>query len=770
MLNIDFHSDGQSKNPAINHQKLIAYIHSGQLSQAEQMAYNLILLDQADFFAHKIYGSLLVQSERYQEAIASLEQAYTLKPEDTEILNNLGQAYYKLEQFDEALKYYNSALAQRSDFAECLNNKGMVLHALGRLNEAIDIYDRAIILRPKYLKAHNNRGAVLRDLKRYQEALASHDRALAIEPQNAEAHSLCGMVFQQLGQLHEALACQLRALAIQPNNPGIWVTLGLILSAKGMLTQALIAFDQALALNPRLSEAINNRGLILRALGRLSEARACFEKALIFKPCSVEALNNLAILQHQQGQLDSALETLNKALTFNPNHVSALINRSTVLRDMGQLDTALSDLAQAQTFEPDSVIACSNALFILNYHPDHSAETIFDAYREFDRRFGQPHRAAWLPHPNRPDPERRLRLGYVSPDFRGHSACHALEPLLTHHDRAHFELTAYAELTQEDALTAVYRRLVDHWVPTRGLSDDELAARIRADGIDILVDLAGHTANNRLGVFARRPAPVSVTWMGYGSTTGLSAIDYFLADATLAPEGSEALFAEQPWRLDRPLAIHRPVPEMGEVSPLPAHRRGYVTFGTLTRHVRINHRTLRTWATILQRLPGSRLVIDSKDFAAPSMQQRLTERFEALGIAPERLEIGYHSPPWDVLRGIDIGLDCFPHNSGVTLYETLYMGLPFITLADRPSVGRIGSTILTALGHPEWIAASETDYVERALALAADLDRLAALRAGLRAEMEHSPIRDEGGFVRSLERAYRRMWQLWCRTSIRHNS
>ncbi|NEV65427.1 glycosyltransferase, partial [Thiorhodococcus minor] len=284
-----------------------------------------------------------------------------------------------------------------------------------------------------------------------------------------------------------------------------------------------------------------------------------------------------------------------------------------------------------------------------------------------------------------------------------------------------------------------------HWVDTRGLSDAALAERIRADAVDILIDLGGHTANNRLGVFARKPAPVSVSWMGYGYTTGLSAIDYFLSDAIMAPAGSEHLFAEQVWRLSAPAGVYRPRAGMGEVSALPALERGYVTFGTLSRGVRINHRVVRAWSALLARLPGSRLVVDSKDFVSEPAQRGLRERFAAHGIGAERLEIGYHSPPWEVLRGLDIGLDCFPHNSGTTLLESLYLGVPFITLAGRPSVGRAGATVLHGVGHPEWVADSEEQYVDKALDLASDLGRLASIRAGLRDALESGPWCDEAG-------------------------
>ena len=391
-----------------------------------------------------------------------------------------------------------------------------------------------------------------------------------------------------------------------------------------------------------------------------------------------------------------------------------------------------------------------------------SGAEIFSAYRDYDERFARVHRAEWRVFGNIREPNRRLKIGYVSPDFRQHAAVHFLEPLLAHHDNRVVEVYAYAELNQEDAATARYKAYVEHWIPTCGLSDAALAERIRADGIDILVDLAGHTQRNRLQVFARKPSPISVSWLGYGYTTGMTAIDYYLTDEASAPVGSEALFAEQPWRLATPSYAYRPAAGMGPVGAIPASERGYVTFGTLTRAVRINHRSIRVWSAILKGVDGARLVIDSGNFRDPALQHALTEKFAAHGIKRTRLEIGFHSPPWDVLRGIDIGLDCFPHNSGTTLFETLYMGVPYVTLAGRPSVGRMGSSFLQGAGHPEWIAQTEEEYIEKAVALAADLPQLAALRFGLRDAMKASPLMDETGFARKVEAAYRAMWMIWC--------
>lgn len=601
--------------------------------------------------------------------------------------------------------------------------------------------------------------------QKYEEAESAALRFIELYPEHAFGWKLAGVIYFYLGRYKDSQDMLIRSIAINKDDPESISTLGNSLRQQSRIKEALECYNRSLEIDPEHSPALNGKGLCLMELNRSSEALEFFEKALEESPKQPEIYYNLGALLGKLGHLDEAVELHKKALELNPNSAEAYNNLGAALQDLGDIEAALAALEQATTLKPNSLSFFSNRLFALNYHPDKSAEDIFAIYQEFERRFSLPYHSSWHTHTNDRDPGRRLRLGYVSPDFGSHVISYHLEPLLANHDREQFEITAYAQRVDIDALTTQYRRLIDHWVPTAQLRDDALAERIRADGIDILVDLAGHTAGNRLGVFARRPAPVSVSWMGYGYTTGLTAIDYFLTDTIFAPSGCEHLFAERLWRLAPPVGVYRPVPGMGEPGPLPALESGTVTFGSLTRGIRINHRVIRVWSEILKRLPRSRIVFDNKSFATEAAQARLAERFAVHGIEPERLIIGYHSPPWDVLRSLDIALDCFPHNSGTTLVESIYMGVPLITLAERPSVGRAGSTVVSSVGHPEWIATTEAEYVEKAVALASDLERLATIRANLRAEFEASPWRDEVGFARRVEQAYRDMWRQWCATA-----
>lgn len=541
-----------------------------------------------------------------------------------------------------------------------------------------------------------------------------------------------------------------------------WKALGAALTQTGRIADSLIPMKKAASLSPRDAESHSNLGNTFKELGLPAEAEISCRRAIAIKPDYAEAYNNMGTALTDLGRLNDSIKSFRRALQLKPNYAEAHNNLATALKEMGQLDNAIAGYRRALHIKPDYISAYDNLLFTLNYHPDLTAEEIFRSYQEYDTLFGIPLRSTWRPFTNDKNPTRRLRIGYVSPDFRKHSSNSFLEPLLAGHDKTKIESYAYAELDKEDALTARYKNYVAHWIPCKHMSDEVLAEKIRSDQIDILVDLAGHTTGNRLAVFARKPAPVSLSTMGFGYTTGLSAIDYFVADEASIPEGCETLFSEQLWRIKTPAFPYLPTPGMGDVNDLPALQNGYITFGTLSRSVRINHRTIRVWAELLNKVPDSKLVIDSLNFKDAQMQEKLAVQFSAHGIARDRLVMGYHSPPWDLLRSIDISLDCFPHNSGTTLIESLYMGVPFITLADRPSVGRIGSVVLIGAGHPEWISNNETDYVDKTIKLASNLGQLSEFRTELRQHLKRTILRDASGFVGKMEDAYQQMWLRWC--------
>jgi predicted O-linked N-acetylglucosamine transferase (SPINDLY family) len=467
------------------------------------------------------------------------------------------------------------------------------------------------------------------------------------------------------------------------------------------------------------------------------------------------------------GNATQAAEAAQRALALNPGDANAHNNLGTALMQQDQLREAGECFERAVALKPDFTMAHSNLLFCLNYRPDLSAKEIFAAYRQWNATHAQALLPAAPAFANDRNPERRLRVGYVSPDFRHHAASFFMEPMLAAHDRAKFEVVCYGEVANPDATTERFRRIADRWQSTVGLSDAAVADLVREDRIDILVDLAGHTAGNRLLVLARKPAPVQVAHMvGSGMTTGIGAIDAFLADGELVPDGSEHLFAERVERLSRIPLVYAPPAAMPEVRKLPALRKGHVTFGCFSRTARVNDRVVETWARILKGVPGARLVLNSKPLREAEGRAHWHGRFRAHGVASDRIDLVYTSPQpktWEAYAEIDIALDPFPHNAGTTTIEALWMGVPVVSLADRPPVGRFGASILGSVGLRDWVAGGVDRYVALAIGAASDRQALAQLRAALRDRFRASPLGgDAAALTREIEAVYRRLWRAYC--------
>jgi predicted O-linked N-acetylglucosamine transferase (SPINDLY family) len=403
----------------------------------------------------------------------------------------------------------------------------------------------------------------------------------------------------------------------------------------------------------------------------------------------------------------------------------------------------------------------------MNYHPGMEASAIAEEHRRWNQVHAEPLRPFILPHTNERSPSRRLRIGYVSPDFRAHSVAYFLEGLLEHHDHSQVEVFCYAEVANPDAVTARMEQLAGHWRRITGMPDAEVAELIRHDGIDILVDLAGHTANRRLLVFARKPAPVQVTWLGYPNTTGLDTIDYRLTDHFADPPGStEHLHSEQLIRLPQSAWCYRPLENPPPVSAPPVHDTGHITFGCFNAMPKINRPLLELWSGILLAVPGSRLLLKNASLGETSMQHQLWKQLQEMGIGPERVEMVGCVPDLSGHLGmygrVDIALDTFPYHGTTTTCEALWMGVPVVTLAGKTHVSRVGASLLSNLGHQEWIASIPEEYVKIAVELAKDLPRLTALRSTLRERMQASPLMDAAGFARDIEAAYRKIWRTWC--------
>jgi predicted O-linked N-acetylglucosamine transferase (SPINDLY family) len=585
-------------------------------------------------------------------------------------------------------------------------------------------------------------------------------------PNLAEPLNIRGMIAYRRAAFADATTLLEAAVAAAPGDGAIWSNLGAALRAQGDLPRAEAVYGRALQFAPQVQALHGNLANVLLDQHKAPAAEERVREALRLGPGSSNLMTTLGLALSYQGRLVEAEAAFREALTLHPGDYEACRNLASILAGLAQFDEAEALHRRALDLRPDYAAGHSSLLFGLNYRPDLSAEVIAAHYRQFETQ----HTAAIPappPHGNAPDPDRVLRIGYVSPDFTDHVVAMFMLPLLEAHDKSRFEIVCYAEVRHLDGTSAKVRALADGWVSTVGLSDVALADRIRADRIDILVDLAGHTTGNRLLAFAHRPAPVQLTYfIGHGMTTGLSAIDGFIGDAQLAPPGCEPLFGErQIIRLDRvPLAYVAPV-AMPAPTPPPALARGHVTFGYFGRSIRLNEGVIQAWSALLAGLPGSRLMLNNAPFGDPATADLFARRFARYGVARERLDLVNTTPQpqtWAAYGEIDIALDPFPHNAGTTTIEALWMGVPVLTLADRPSVGRLGAMILQALGLGDWVAASPEDYVARGLRAAANPAALAILRAELRPRFAASALADPIGLTLHLEQAYRQAWTAWC--------
>jgi len=767
-----------------------------RLNEAEICYKQVIHINPLYAAAHNNLGIVYRNRKQLNEAEIHFREAFKIQPGYAEAYFNLGSILIASGRIDEAEICFRKALKNKEDYAIAYDGLGAVLNLFKNYEEAEQNFRRAVQLSPNFAKAHFNLGCILADTSRLDEAVSSYKKAIEHDPDFSTAYLNLGNALTSLGQLCEVEACYREAIRINPDYADGYFNLGSILTTLERLDEAEFFYKKAIELQPDYVAAHNNLGTVLHALGRYDEAIASYKTALQIKPDYAEAFcnygntlaakeqrleaerfyrkaiqinpklenahNNLGNILNLMGRLDEAEESCRNALQINANFAEAYCNLGSTLGELGRLDEALLCWQNAIRIKPMDILSYSYMLFPLNYHPTKTPDEIYSLYQEFDNKFGSIHLKEPQKHTNSKNKDRPLKIGYVSADFKKHAIQNFLQPIIENHDKRKFIIYAYTGKPIEDSVTAIYKKYMDHWVPIYGLSDEALSNRIRSDEIDILIDLAGHTAGNRLGVFARKPAPISITYLGYGSTTGLSAIDYFLTDIYHSPLGSEAFFSEKLWRINSPCYVYRPAEDMGSISASPFGRNGYVTFGTLSRAIRLNDRVIKIWSEILRRVKNSKLIVNSHNFSSVYSQRLLLSKFSAHGIKPNQLEISYQSPAWVVLQDIDIGLDCFPHNSGTTLFENLYMGIPFVTLAGRTSTGRLGGSILEALGHPEWIADNESDYIETAVALALNTSRLIELRSKLRGEMEAGSIMDEVGFTQKVEEAYRAMWIKWC--------
>jgi len=678
-------------------------------------------------------GIALEQEGRKGEALRHYEQAIALVPNLARAHFCLGNLLLEQGEASGALEAYAAALAHKPDSAAAHFNKGNAHASLGQHAAAIEAYGNALRLKPDFADAELALGVALENLGRFAEATAHYRRVLDISPGYAEAHFNLGGALQRMGQLPAAVA----------------------------------SYQRALEGNPGFAEAHYRLGTILLALGRHEQTILSYRRAIEANPGHADAHNSLGVVLNLTGKYDEAVAHFRQAVSIEPGFLQAHVNLGSVLKDIGQLDGALESTQRALRIDPDYPLAHSNLLFIQNYLGDLPASRLLaDArrYGEAVARFARPY-VAW---PNVPEPDRCLRVGFVSGDLCDHPVGYFVEGVLAALSsgyRGWLELHAYPCGPCHDAISARIRSSCHGWHPAAGQSDEALAGQIHGHGIDVLIDLSGHTAHGRLPVFAWKPAPVQVSWLGYFATTGVAAIDYFIADPWTLPEREETSFTEKVWRLPETRLCFTPPEAEAAVATLPALANGYLTFGCFNNLTKMNDAVVALWARILAKVPDSRLFLKSRQLGEFNVRKDIEFRFSAHGIDPRRLLMEGHSSRSEYLAAyqrVDIALDPFPYPGGTTTVEALWMGVPVLTLSGERFLARQGVGLLMNAGLPDWVASDPDDYVARAVWHAVEPDRLASLRGRLRDQVQASPLFDAARFARHFESALRSMWALWC--------
>jgi predicted O-linked N-acetylglucosamine transferase (SPINDLY family) len=698
--------------------------HNARLKKQQRKAY--------DFAEARNRAILLQQAGRIADAQAVCREILERAPRHFDALHLLGVTEYQSGRYEEADRLLQQALLVEPRSAAALSNHGIVLHDLKRYEAALARYEKAIALKPDYAEAFSNRAATLTELGRYAEAVASCDRAIVLKPEYPEAHSNRGNALCHMRRFDEALTSCERALALRPGYADALSNRGNGLIELGRFDEAMASYDAALSLKPGLAAAWVGRGNVFLNLNRYGEAFAAFQKALAINPDSLKALAQLAHYYERHGRMAEAIACYDRVLAVKPDFPEVI----------------------------------SNKIFALDLVPQAGFAEHQDARREWWRKVGVKIAARSPPRrANDRDPARRIVLGYVSADFRRHSAATIFWPVLAHHNKTRFEVICYSCSTIRDDVTQDFQRVADRWIDAVQLSDEELAERVRVDKVDILIDLSGHSGGNRLGVFARKPAPVQVTAWGHGTGTGLPTIDYLFSDPVTIPEETRPLYAEKIYDLPCVIMSALPPIELPRGEP-PVLTNGFITFGVFNRITKISDDALGVWARVMHEVPDAKLVMKDGAYDEPALRDLLRQRFAAHGIVGERIDFLGSSPREQHLAAFgttDIALDPFPQNGGVSTWEALHMGVPVIAKLGHSAPSRLSGAILASIGMEDWVGQTADDYVALAVKFAGMPQLLKQLRRELPAQIATAPSGNATLYTRAVERAYRTMWENDCR-------
>jgi len=599
-----------------------------------------------------------------------------------------------------------------------------------------------------------------------RQAELMYRNILKKQPNNVDALHLLGVLLHQLGDYASAIKYIRKALKLDAGFAEAYNNLGNVMRDKGLNDEAETCYQKAIQLNPIFAEAYTNLGVARREKGQIDKAVICYQKAIQLNPNFAVTHTNLGVALYLKGRLSESIESHSQALLLKPDFAEAYLNLGHAYKSQGNLDKAVECFRNALMLNPNYLVCYSDLIFLMNYSSRYDAQTLVSEHLRFSRQIIEPLCFGTITYTNERTFGRRLRIGYVSPDFRRHAVAYFSEPVIMAHNREQFEIFCYSNSLRHDEVTKRIQEKADQWRNIVGMSDKNVTELIQKDKIDILMDLAGHTADNRILVFARKPAPIQVSWIGYLATTGLSTIDYKIADNYTDPLGqTEQFYTEHLIRLPESFLCYLPDRASPEVGPLPALSTGHITFGSFNNFAKVTSEVFALWAKIMKELPGSRLILKGRSFHDKTTCQYATNMLTQGGIAAERITLQSSDPSPKHLEAynlVDIGLDTFPFNGLTTTCEAMWMGVPVVTLAGTAYHARSGISLLSNVGLPELVAKTSDKYISIAVNLAKDLNRLRSLRERLRGMMTCSPLCDAKRFTANLEMCYRQIWEKWC--------
>lgn len=754
--------DEDSLRLAVEHHR------AGRLGEAEKLYEQVLERDPRHAEALHLLGLLHSERGSHERALELGRRSIVEKPDRAAFHRSLGETLRRAGRLDEAIASYDAALARAPGEPRYFHERAILLEETGRLEDAVAGYRSALEVEPENAATWADLAGALRRLARDDEAEPAIENALARNPDQPDLHYNLGNLRRAASRVRPAIASYLRALELDPDLVPALVNLALALAETGDPVTGEISLRRAVELEPDDASHLANLGALLIRQDRLVEALASLERSVALDPRATDAWINLGQAQSLSGRIRQALESFDTALSLDPASSTAHAGRASTLQFAGRPEEAAASARRAVALDPASTVAGQNLVMIEPYRQEATLASVAAVHRMWDESHAARFAAGWRPHTRPRDPDRPLSLGFVSGDFRRHPVGYFTLAVIEQLALRGTRILCYYNGGHRDDFTRRYQECSEGFRPIGTLTDDEAAERIRSDGIDLLFDLSGHSGGNRILIFARRPAPVQVTWAAYMATTGLSAMDWIVADRFHIPPGAEEHYRERVHRMPDSYICYGPDPRSGPVAELPALTAGHVTFGSFNSPGKMHPGVIALWSRVLLAVPDARLVLRFRGMTDPAIADTLRSGFAAEGIDLARLRLEEGSSTEGMLAAyqeVDIGLDPLPFSGGVTTCEALWMGVPVITIPGRLFSGRHSLSHVSNAGFPGLIARDEDDYVRLACDLAGDRPRLARMRAGMRDTMRSSPLCDPERFARSFADFCRMAWREWALTA-----